>query len=411
MGTTQEAPLSAFVSGQMHVPGEPLPSLLQRTLKAIREHLGMDVAFVSEFTGGRRVFRYVDAKWADQPVRVGGSDPLEESYCQRILDGRLPELITDATRLPAALELPVTLALPVGAHLSVPLRLKNGSVYGTFCCFSFTPDSTLNRRDLAMMRVIADFAAEQIERDLEETRVRAEAGDRIRRLLAGNGLAMAYQPIVDTAADRICGYEALARISAPPQRAPDVWFREAAEAGCGPALEAKAIGLALRVFDELSGDVYISVNASPEAIRAGAVTEALEGQPLDRILLEITEHAAIHHYSEIREVVEPLRARGLRIAVDDAGSGYASFRHILALAPDVIKLDISITRNIDSDASRQALAAALAGFARATGSEMIAEGVETAAELEMLRAIGIGKVQGYFVGRPSALPRAGAWHM
>lgn len=116
---------------------------LQDMLRAIREHLGMDVAFVSEFTAKRRVFRLVDSTYPNQPVKVNGSDPLEESYCQRIVDGRLPELITDASLVPAAMELPVTAALPVGAHLSIPIRLADGSVYGTFCCFSFTPDTTL----------------------------------------------------------------------------------------------------------------------------------------------------------------------------------------------------------------------------------------------------------------------------
>jgi hypothetical protein len=103
----------------------------------------MDVAFLSEFTDGQRVFRHVDSSLENLPVKVGGADPLEASYWQRVVDGRLPELIQDATAVPAAMELPVTRALPVGAHLSVPIKLKDGSVYGTFWCFSFTPTSPL----------------------------------------------------------------------------------------------------------------------------------------------------------------------------------------------------------------------------------------------------------------------------
>ncbi len=129
--------------------------------------------------------------------------------------------------------------------------------------------------------------------------------------------------------------------------------------------------------------------------------------PLDRVVLEITEHAAINCYPDVLSAMRSLRDRGLRIAVDDVGAGYSSLRHILSLAPDIIKLDMSIVRNIDADNSRRALAAALIGFARATGCKVVAEGVETASELSVLRELGINKAQGYFLGKPmqiDALP-------
>ncbi|MDX6234753.1 MAG: hypothetical protein QOH68_3871, partial [Nocardioidaceae bacterium] len=137
-----------------HRAGDALRGLV----RAAREHLGMDVSFISEFTGGDRVFRVVDSA-GRSPVAVGGSDPLEATYCQRVVDGRLPELIHDPMALPAAVELPVTAALPVGAHMSVPLRLSDGRVYGTFCCFRYDPDETLTERDLAVLRVFADVAS------------------------------------------------------------------------------------------------------------------------------------------------------------------------------------------------------------------------------------------------------------
>lgn len=132
-------------------------------LRAVRSHLGMDVGFVSEFVGGQRVFRHVDSSLANPPIQEGGSDPLETGYCQRVVDGRLPELMPDTAAVPAAMALPVTAALPVGAHLSVPIRLRDGSVYGTFCCFSFAPDRTLNERDLATLRAFAELAANWID--------------------------------------------------------------------------------------------------------------------------------------------------------------------------------------------------------------------------------------------------------
>jgi EAL domain-containing protein (putative c-di-GMP-specific phosphodiesterase class I) len=132
----------------------------------------------------------------------------------------------------------------------------------------------------------------------------------------------------------------------------------------------------------------------------------LEGAPLKRIVLEITEHESVDDYAKLGAALAPLRERGLRVAVDDAGAGYASFRHILKLEPDVIKLDISITRDIDTQISRRALAAALIRFAEETGSRIVAEGVETEAELAVLRELRVNKAQGFLIGRPVPIAAA-----
>jgi EAL domain-containing protein (putative c-di-GMP-specific phosphodiesterase class I) len=377
--------------------------ILPRLLRAVRSHLEMDVAFVSEFTNGQRVFRYVDSLKQSQPVKVGGAEPLEASYCQRVVDGRLPELIQDAATIPAALELPVTKALPVGAHVSVPIRLKDGRIYGTFCCFSFKPDHSLNQRDLQMMRVFADLSADAIDRDLEAGADRAEKVKRIQSVLDREEFSMVYQPIIHVEQNKVVGYESLTRFTLTPARSPDVWFNEAASVGMGAQLEIKAVKLALVALDSLPQEVYLSFNVSPEVVISGEVGRVLEGMPLDRIVLEITEHATIVEYEELTKALAPLRTQGLRLAVDDAGAGYASFRHILRLQPDIIKLDMSLTRDIDTDSARRALASALIRFAQETGSKIVAEGVETATELSVLRSLGVNKAQGYLLGRPAPL--------
>jgi len=402
---TSAETLSAFI-GQAPQTSLPTDAQIPGILRAIRTHLGMDVAFVSEFTAGQRVFRHVESPHPNQPVRVGNGDPLEESYCQRVVDGRLPELIPDATKVPEALTLPVTRALPVGAHMSVPIKLKDGRLYGTFCCFSFGANPTLNDRDLQMMHVFADLASDQIERDIQAAKRQTEVESRILAMLSGDDPSVVYQPIIHVAENRIVGYESLSRFAALPKRTPDIWFNEAAQVGLGNTLETKAIRGALRNALQLPAEVYISVNASPEVILHADLEITLKGFPLDRIVLEVTEHAAVDNYDDLATVLEPMRRKGLRLAVDDAGAGYASFRHILALAPDVIKLDISITRNIDTDRSRRALAAALIGFANSTGSKIVAEGVETAAELSVLRQLGVNKAQGYYFGRPMRIAEA-----
>ena len=137
---------------------------LEDALAAIRTHLGMDVAFISEFTEGRRVFRHIDAAMPNPPIQIDQGHPLEETYCQRVVDGRLPELIADALKLPEAAALSVTQALTLRAYLGVPIRLGDGRIYGTFCCFSANPDASLNDRDIALLRIFADLTARHIER-------------------------------------------------------------------------------------------------------------------------------------------------------------------------------------------------------------------------------------------------------
>lgn len=402
--------LAAAAANLAGIPPTPqgTPPTLERMLQAIRRHLGMDVAFISEFQSGRRFFRQVDIGASTLAIRPGDSDPLEESYCLRVVDGRLPELIPDAGVNAEALTLPATRAVPVGAHLSVPVRLADGRVYGTFCCFSHTPNATLTERDLHVMRVFSDMAGDQIQRDLDEQEARHRIEDRIVAMLQADGLRMVYQPIVDVATGRVAGFESLARFASDPYRTPDVWFAEAGQVGRLVELESRAIRLALCGLADLPTSVYVTVNASPETIVKGALAEVLRGQPLERLVVEVTEHQAIDRYEDIAEAIAPLQQAGLRIAIDDAGAGYASFRHVLNLHPHIVKLDNSITHAIDVDRSRRALAAALCGFAHETGCGIVAEGVETQAELEVVRALGIGKAQGYHLGRPMSFDDARA---
>ncbi|MEO7910045.1 MAG: EAL domain-containing protein [Roseiflexaceae bacterium] len=385
---------------------ESIDEILQDALRTIRDHLGIEVAFVSEFLEGRRFFRYVDATVENPPISVGDSDPLDQSYCQSVVDGQLPQLIHDATRIPLALAMPATTALPVGAHISVPIYFSDGRIYGTFCCFKAAPDQTLIERDLAMMQIFAAFTGKQLERQIAVNRTHDEMAERVQSIIDSQNFNIVYQPIYDFKIDRIVGFESLARFPVMPIRPPNIWFDEATQVGLVEALEMTVIAEALRSLEHLPPDIYLSLNVSPATVMSGAITHMLKHVPLDRIVLEITEHVSIPDYAQLIKVLQPLREKGARLAVDDAGAGYASFRHILRLEPDLIKLDISLTRDIDTDRTRRALAAALTRFAEETGSRIIAEGVETEAELNVLRNLRITKAQGYLIGRPMPLANA-----
>jgi EAL domain-containing protein (putative c-di-GMP-specific phosphodiesterase class I) len=164
------------------------------------------------------------------------------------------------------------------------------------------------------------------------------------------------------------------------------------------ALEAALSGLA-----ELPEGVYVAVNLSPSTCVDPAFTAALDRCPIpgEQIVLELTEHLAVDDYASLQGNLDALRRRGIRIAIDDAGSGFASFQHILQVAPEIIKLDRELIGGIDTDAARRALASAVLMFAEEIGAMVIAEGIETPAELATVRSLGVHAVQGYLLGRPT----------
>lgn len=379
---------------------------LREALRAVRAHLGLEIAFISEFAGGRRVFRHVESIGSRPPFAAGDSDPLEETFCQRVVDGRLPELIPETNALPGGWERQVAVAKGIRCHVSVPIRIEGGQVYGTLCCYGGASETGLNLRDLAIMRAFAVFAGSEIERGLREERARRETTDRLGGLFASGGMSTLLQPILDAEEGRIVGFEALTRFSAQPVRAPDLWFREAAAAGLGEKLEMLAAGSALELARRFPPGVYLGVNASAVHVLSGAIPRALESAPLERVVLEVTEHEPVDDYPAFAAAIAPLRERGVRLAIDDAGAGYSTFRHILGLAPDFIKLDMSLTRDVHRDRTRRALAGALTRFAADTGSRIVAEGVETDVELATLRQFGVGLFQGYLVGRPQPFEAA-----
>jgi EAL domain-containing protein (putative c-di-GMP-specific phosphodiesterase class I) len=226
---------------------------------------------------------------------------------------------------------------------------------------------------------------------------------RIERVLAENLLTMVFQPIVSLVDGRLVGAEALARFEAEPRRPPNEWFAEANAVGRGVELELHAVKCALAQLGELNFGAYMSVNASPETAIAPGLAALLASLPGNRIVLELTEHTRVGDYEALVEALVRARSHGVRVAADDTGAGYAGLQHLLRLRPNVVKLDIALTRHIDEDPARRALASALVTFAGEIGAALIAEGVESVEELRSLRALGIPAAQGYRLGRPGPI--------
>jgi EAL domain-containing protein (putative c-di-GMP-specific phosphodiesterase class I) len=251
----------------------------------------------------------------------------------------------------------------------------------------------------------AQGARSAVHADLGPNAVAAR--QRMVDLLERGKLTIAMQPIIDVQRDGCVMAEALARF--PDGRGPDVWLREAQEMGLGVELELLAVRTALARTPELPPDVGVSINASPSLILDPRLAEMIyeSGIPLERLTLEITEHAAVTEYDAITDALLVLRERGVQLAVDDMGAGYASFSHVLKLRPDIIKLDRSLVVDIATAPAKRAFVTAIVLLALELDATITAEGVETPEELATVESLGVDHAQGFHLGRPETL--ASTW--
>lgn len=225
----------------------------------------------------------------------------------------------------------------------------------------------------------------------------------VKDILLAEQLTIAFQPIVDLPTGRILGVEALSRFPSREGTTPDVIFAEATNAGLGLELELLAVRRALTEARLLDGSLYVSINVSPPVLANPSLIDALLASDVDlkRVVIEVTEHASIGDYTLLTQPRQRLRDLGVRLAIDDAGAGYASLRHIVGLSPDIIKIDRALVTNVDEDRARRALVMAVVMFANEINSSVIGEGVETAEELHALKSLGVNAAQGYLLGRPT----------
>ena len=219
----------------------------------------------------------------------------------------------------------------------------------------------------------------------------------------GPGLRMHFQPLVDLDSARVVAYEALARFTGHPDVPPDAWFRRAGAFGLQEELELEAVRRALLALDDLRDAISVCVNLSGVGVMSDRLGAVLEGLPLDRVVIEMTEQEEIADYLALNRSLLRYRADGLRVAVDDAGAGFASMRHIVSLQPDIIKLDASWVSDIEADPVRRAMVTALATFATSIDAVMVGEAVETQVQADVLRDIGVPWAQGYHFARPGPL--------
>lgn len=265
-------------------------------------------------------------------------------------------------------------------------------------CVGHAPDHGLNERALTLLSTLGRLVID----DIEEQRRRQDLRTAIANLVQSGELEVAYQPVFALDGGRCLGLEALARFP-EPLGSPDQTFAAAEEIGLGVELERAAMRRAWAILPRLAPGQFLFLNSSPAALLAIARgADAVEDVAWPRIVVEVTEHSAIEAYAALQQELAPLRRRGLRIAVDDVGAGYASLRHVLELRPDFIKVDRWLIDGVANDAGRRAAVSAFVALAGELGATVIGEGVERREDLDALSELGLDAAQGYLLGGPTS---------
>jgi EAL domain-containing protein (putative c-di-GMP-specific phosphodiesterase class I) len=250
------------------------------------------------------------------------------------------------------------------------------------------------------MEVLASAAATIIEPGIQERRREAAIQSRLQPITDAGGPRIVLQPIVTLLDGARVGAEALSRFPAEWGQAPDEVFADAASIGVGLELEMLAVRRAADAFVGVSG--YLSINFSAQALLDERCQALLNELPLERIVLELSEHDPVLDYRVLLAALAPLRRNGLRLAIDDVGAGFASLRHILLTSPDVIKLDRSIVAGVADDAILRRLVRSLTDFGHDASAAVVAEGVETRDDAVALRDVGVDYGQGWYFARPGS---------
>lgn len=245
-------------------------------------------------------------------------------------------------------------------------------------------------------RFVANVMAPGLVADLEMTQT-------IREIMSNEAIEIVVQPIFNLQTGQLFACEALARFSLEPHHTPDWWFATAHRLGLGVECELLAFKHALALIDQLPPNIRLGINIGATALMDDEFMNLLDTTDTSLLTIELTEHEMVEDYEALSHRLELIRMRGIRLSVDDMGTGYSGLSHILKLLPNAVKFDISITTNVDKDPVKQALAVALVQFAESIGANVIAEGIETPQEAQILKNLGITHGQGYFLGRPGPI--------
>jgi len=377
------------------MPGDGSPELRARSLvKELMSSLGLDGLAIVAFTPDRRAVPLaMESHWPELDQLGTPGIALDQRLARR-LRARAEE--GPWVRRLAARNQEATPAN--GREVAcVPLPGRDGPLGLVFFAGSSGGQAGELARRLPIFLEAADVAALLLGPGLEAERDHVAARAGLESVIAGQAFTPHFQPLVSLVDGGVVGYEALTRFA--DGTPPDVRFAEAQRLDLGHELERVTLRAAVRAATALPSGAFLALNVSPSLVLVDeGLGSVFGGCPRD-LVLELTEHAPVDDYAALRAALDRLDPP-VQIAVDDAGSGYASLRHILALRPAYVKLDMTWVRGIEADSARQALVAGLVHFAAEVGCQLIGEGIETDAERRTLRRLGVPLGQGYLLGRP-----------
>jgi EAL domain-containing protein (putative c-di-GMP-specific phosphodiesterase class I) len=228
----------------------------------------------------------------------------------------------------------------------------------------------------------------------------------VRDLIDDGAFRTVFQPIFGVHTGRVVAVEALTRFADDAPISPSKRFADAHAAGCGVDLELVTLRRALETVVALPRGVALSVNLSPAALLDPRATLLLTERQVSDVAVEVTEQATLTGYPALLDLREELRALGVRVAIDDVGVNATSLRHLERLRPDQVKMDISLTRGLQTSRRCRMLARYLVGRARQQRASVVAEGIESPAQLAAWQRIGVDAVQGFLLASPMTLDDA-----
>jgi EAL domain-containing protein (putative c-di-GMP-specific phosphodiesterase class I)/ActR/RegA family two-component response regulator len=380
--------------------------------------------------------------YAGMSVLIVDDDPADAAYLQRLLIWQGLERVyteTDSRKVQLLLSRhnPDLVLLALRMHhvdgFAVLAQIRKFAAGGYLPVLVLTPDTTTVARNRALVEGAQDFLTKPVDptevvlriANLLQTRQlyatlrylttvqtqpggeRAEILARIQGVLEDKTLTSVFQPIQDLNTGATVGYEALSRFPDPTLGGPGRWFADAFNVGLGVDLEWLAATSAVTFLDTAPPELFLTVNMSAATVMHLAEHDLFDPALWPRIVVELTEQVPVEDYPALQRALAPMRAQGARLSADDLGSGYAGFRHLLRLQPDILKLDISLISGINRSHEQQALTRALLAFAYEIGAKVIAEGIEEPAELKTLQDLGVPWGQGYLIGLPAPLPKPG----
>ncbi|MBL7489558.1 EAL domain-containing protein [Frankia sp. AgB1.9] len=382
--------------GEVHTPSDALVALVD----LLRRRLRMEVAWLGRLDGDLLVLQVLCGKAQLFGLGPGCTLRRGDSLFGQVLGGTLPQLIPDTAHDPRTAHVPSVRDLGIGAYAAAPVLDIDGRVYGLIGCLHRQAQESLSSNDLRFLQLLAAFLTDYVSDLRKMWEARSAVWHQVHNLIDTGSLTTYYQPIIELTTGRILAVEALTRLPDRTQ-SPAALFEDAAAAGLGPELETAAIKQALTDLPRLPTGIRMAVNAAPSTVTNGIVDLLLDTGAPEQLAVEITEHEQAHDNPQVLAAAARLRSHGILVAVDDLGTCYSGLELLLLLHPDIIKIDGFITRTMSSDPAHRAVAAGITMIAEEIGSKVIAEGIETTADLTAARTAGICAGQGYLLGRPT----------